>query len=151
MTNTTSPIFVIKPKVVPIIIVANFIFILFSIISMIFSIVFSILILSLGATSFLIGLSAPYILYVLIRGYYQNSVYEIYKDYLIIKTNFISSSEVIVQYKNILDIGKYQGPIQAKFNLHDITIRLAGDQHNYSLNNLEKAQAIFDFLNNTKN
>ena len=137
MTNTTSPIFVIKPKVVPIIIVTNFGFIIFSIIL-------------LGGLSIL-GLGIIYIVYVLIRGYYKNSVYELYKDYLIIKTNFISSSEVIVQYKNILDIAKYQGPIQAKFNLHDITIRLAGDQHNYRLKNLENAQTIVDFINKTKN
>ncbi len=137
MTNDPSPIFVIKPKVIPIVIVANFGFIIFSIIL-------------LGGLSIL-GLGIVYIVYVLIRGYYKNLVYEIYKDQLIIKTNFIISSETIVQYKNILDITKYQGPIQASFNLHNITIRLAGDQHNYSLNNLEKAQAIFDFLNKTKN
>ncbi len=117
------------------------------------SIIFSLVVLpyALGAASLLICLGSPYIVYVLIHGYYKNLVYEIYKDQLIIKTNFIISSETIVQYKNILDITKYQGPIQASFNLHNITIRLAGDQHNYSLSNLEKAQAIFDFLNKTKN
>ena len=53
------------------------------------------------------------------------------------------------QYKNILDITKYQNPIQAKFQLHDLIIRLAGDQHYYCLKNLENAEMIADFINET--
>ena len=59
--------------------------------------------------------------------------------------------KAILFNKNILDITKYQNPIQAKFQLHDLIIRLAGDQHYYCLKNLENAEMIADFINETIN
>ena len=116
INKNQSPIFVIKPKVIPLIVATSLIFIILSVVIIVFlSIVGSFCI-----SIFLIG-----ILYLLICKYYKNSVYELHKDYLIKKTKLIVTNEVIIQYKNILDITKYQNPIQAKFQLHDLIIRLA--------------------------
>jgi|APCry1669190119_1035276.scaffolds.fasta_scaffold00778_6 membrane protein YdbS with pleckstrin-like domain len=142
INKNQSPIFVIKPKVIPLIVATSLIFIILSVVIIVFlSIVGSFCI-----SIFLIG-----ILYLLICKYYKNSVYELHKDYLIKKTKLIVTNEVIIQYKNILDITKYQNPIQAKFQLHDLIIRLAGDQHYYCLKNLENAEMIADFINETIN
>mgnify|MGYP000117577530 CR=1 FL=1 len=95
INKNQSPIFVIKPKVIPLIVATSLIFIILSVVIIVFlSIVGSFCI-----SIFLIG-----ILYLLICKYYKNSVYELHKDYLIKKTKLIVTNEVIIQYKNILDI-----------------------------------------------
>ncbi len=138
MTKQKSvPIFVIRPKITPLLIVTKPEFIIPSLILVFFHLLLA---------PFLIT-----ILYLLIQKSYKNAVYEFHKDYLIKKTNLIISNELIIQYKSILDITKSQNPIQAKFHLHTLIIRLAGDHHGCRLENIENAQTIADFIYKTKN
>lgn len=150
MINQKSvPVFVIRPKITPLLIVTKVNFIIPSVALIFFSPVLGGLIFGISIV-FLIPIFIA-ILYLLINAYYENSVYELHKDYLVIKRNLIGTSESIIQYKNILDITKSQGPIQASFNLYNLIIRLAGDHHGCCLENIDNAQAVADFIYETKN